>query len=87
MSYIEERTVKEAKYILKTKFKIRQAAQIFNVSKSTLHNYLKQKFPKLNPRLYAKVQKILQEHFEEKHIKGGQATKEKNAILQKLKNK
>ncbi len=81
MSYIDDRTIKEAEFIVKTKFTIRKSAEYFGVSKSTLHNDLKFRLPKLNSKLYVKVQKILKQHFDEKHIKGGQATKQKNALL------
>jgi len=85
MTEIEERTLKEAEYIIKTKQTIRQASNHFAISKSTLHNDLKLRLPRLNKNLYKRVQKILQEHFDEKHIRGGQATKLK--LMNAKKNK
>ena len=85
MTEIEERTLKEAEYIIETKQTIRQAAIHFSISKSTLHNDLKIRLPKINKNLFKRVQIILQEHFEIKHIRGGQATKLK--LMNMKKNK
>lgn len=85
MSSIELRTIKEAEYIILTKHTIRQTAKKFNISKSTVHNDLKFRLPKIDKNLHLKVQSILQEHFEEKHIKGGQATKHKFEIKKSCK--
>ena len=81
MTEIEERTLKEAEHIVATKQTIRQSAKAFGVSKSTLHNDLKKRLPHLDKKLFLKVKKILDFNFEEKHIRGGQATK--NKLLQK----
>ena len=81
MSKIEKRTIEEAEYIVLTKKTIRKACEHFGISKSTLHNDLKYRLPKINKKLYLQVQKILDEHFEEKHIRGGEATKNKMFLL------
>ena len=52
MTEIEERTLKEAEYIIETKQTIRQAAIHFSISKSTLHNDLKIRLPKFNKNLF-----------------------------------
>lgn len=71
----EKRTLEEAQYIVKTQKTVRESAKHFNVSKSTLHSDLKNRLPKINYELYLKVEKILQFHFEQKHLRGGKATK------------
>lgn len=71
------RTKEFANYIIKYNSTIRQCAKVFNVSKSTVHNYLKYKLPFIDKCLYEEVKKILQTNFEEKHIRGGFATKQK----------
>ena len=86
MSAIELRTVKEAEYIILTKKTIRQTAEYFNVSKSTVHNDLKNRLPRINLKLFKKVQKILKIHFDEKHLKGGEATKQKFTLKKQKKN-
>ena len=40
MNYINERVIKEADYILKTGYTIREVASYFNISKSTVHKDL-----------------------------------------------
>ena len=74
---IKERVIQFALYIKETHDTIRQTAKIFGVSKSTVHNDVSTKLRKINYDLYKKVQKILNENFEQKHIRGGLATKSK----------
>ena len=77
MSELERRTLDEAHYIIATQKTVRESAKHFNISKSTLHSDIKNRLPKLNYKLFLKVQKIFQKHFDEKHIRGGNATKSK----------
>ena len=82
--FYETREVKLAKFILTRKCTIRQTAKIFNLSKSTVHNDVSNKLKKSNYALYTQVQKILQYNYEQKHIRGGLATKRKYAMLKRL---
>ena len=66
-----------AKYILETNNTIRQTAQHFSMSKSNVHHYVSERLKKTDHLLYRKLQVILNQHFEEKHIHGGEATKQK----------
>lgn len=66
-----------AKYILKNKATIRETAKHFNMAKSTVHIYVSKKLELENWLLYKKVKKILDKNWEEKHIRGGRATKRK----------
>ena len=75
--YIKERTLQVASYIADTQETIRQTAKVFNLSKSTVHNDLSKRLAAVDEELYEKVKKILDKNFEEKHIRGGQATKNK----------
>ena len=74
---IEKRVIKEADFILSTGETVRGIAKVFGVSKSTVHNDVSKKLQKIDFALYQKVQKILAKNFAEKHIRGGQSTKEK----------
>lgn len=74
---IKERVYKEAHYILKTKYTLRKLANIFNLSKSTIHKDLKDRLKVIDIDLYKKVQIIFQNHLQTRHIKGGEATKKK----------
>ena len=74
-AYIKERTLIVARHIATTQETIRQTAKVFHLSKSTVHNDLSKRLQKVDKKLYDDVQKILDKNFEEKHIRGGQATK------------
>ena len=75
MNYINERVLKEADYILKTGYTIREVATYFNVSKSTVHKDLHERLLEIDEKLYEKVDIILQKHLQIRHINGGNATK------------
>ncbi len=64
-------------YIADTGATVRAAAKVFGVSKSTVHKDVTQLLPKLNSSLAAEVRTILEKNKEERHIRGGQATKRK----------
>ena len=64
-------------YVVENNSTIRSTAQFFQISKSTVHNDLHKKLPNINHGLYLLVQKILDENFSMRHIRGGMATKQK----------
>ena len=74
---IKERVYQEAVYILKTKKTLRELAKIFNFSKSTIYNDLKERLKEINLSLYNEVQAIFQDHLKTRHLKGGLSTKKK----------
>ena len=74
-SYIEERAVIVAKYILEKNTTVRQTAKTFGVSKSTVHKDVSERLLKINPNLAHQVREILNENKAERHIRGGMATK------------
>lgn len=76
-AYIKERTLQVARYVYETHETVRKTAQIFNFSKSTVHNDLSKRLKKLDKNLYKEVQKILDINFNEKHIRGGLSTQKK----------
>ncbi len=75
--YIEHRVLKEANYLIETKQTIREIAQYYKISKSTVHKDLQEKLPKISDELYAQVKDILNDHLALRHIKGGESTKNK----------
>lgn len=85
-SIIEDRVLSEADCILKEKLTVRQMAKIFNVSKSTIHYDLSCRLKKLNNSLFLKVDKVLKFNLSVRHIRGGEATKNKYATI-KIKDK
>ena len=56
---------------------VRKAAKQFGVSKSTAHKDVTTRLLEIDPQLAAKVRKILDINKQERHIRGGLATKEK----------
>ena len=75
--YIEERALELANYILETRATVRAAAKKFGVSKSTVHQDITSRLAEINPGLAAEVKEVLDNNKAERHIRGGNATKEK----------
>ena len=75
--YIEERTIEIANYIIECNATVRQAAKTFGVSKSTVHKDVTEKLMKENRLLYEEVKSILDKNKSERHLRGGEATKQK----------
>ncbi len=73
--YIEDRTLRIAKFIAENKATVRGAAKKFGVSKSTVHKDITQRLKQISPILYRMVTVVLKENKEERHIRGGLATK------------
>ena len=76
-SYIEERAVGIARYIIHENATVRQAAREFGISKSTAHKDCVERLQCINPSLAKEVRKVLDVNKLERHIRGGMATKEK----------
>lgn len=64
-------------YIIENNATIRATAKRFGVAKSTVHYDLKNRLKYCDNDLYKRVKEILKNNFEEKHIRGGMATKQK----------
>ena len=73
----KERCVTLATYLIENKATVRTAAQKFGVSKSTVHKDITQALRKINKPLYWEARKILELNKQERHIRGGEATKRK----------
>lgn len=80
--YIEERAVEVGCYIVETKATVRQAAQKFGISKSTIHKDSTERLEVINPALAEQVRNVLDINKSERHIRGGLATKEKYLRLE-----
>lgn len=75
--YIDERAIEVAHYIIDSKDTVRGAAKKFGISKSTVHKDITERLRKINPSLAVEVKKILDENKAERHIRGGEATRQK----------
>lgn len=75
--YIEERVVDIANYLLQNKCTVREVADVFCVSKSTAHKDLSERLPQLDKCLYEQTSALLKDNWDERYIRGGEATKQK----------
>lgn len=73
----EERAIMLARYIVESNATVRQAAKKFGISKSTVHKDITSRLKGLNNELYLSVKEVLEINKQERHIRGGQATKQK----------
>ncbi|MDO4269300.1 MAG: sporulation transcriptional regulator SpoIIID [Eubacteriales bacterium] len=73
----EERAIRLAQYMVDEKATVRQTAARFGISKSTVHKDITTRLKKLNAVLYERVQQVLRTNKNERHIRGGMATREK----------
>ena len=76
-SDIFDRSVAVGEYIAATGATVRQAAKKFGISKSTVHKDCAERLRMINPSLAMEVRKVLDVNKQERHIRGGLATKEK----------
>ena len=74
---MEERACALAVYMIETGATVRAAAQHFGISKSTVHKDLSQRLPQYNKILFEQVRKVLDINKQERHIRGGMATRQK----------
>lgn len=75
--YIAERVKDIADYLVEHKCTVREAAYAFCVSKSTAHKDLAERLPDLDRQLYNRVAEVLRDNWDERYIRGGEATKRK----------
>lgn len=73
----KERCVVLAEYLVENKATVRAAAGKFGISKSTVHKDVTQTLRHVNPTLYEEVKGILEINKQERHLRGGEATKKK----------
>jgi putative DeoR family transcriptional regulator (stage III sporulation protein D) len=85
-NYIRKRAVKIAHHILQTCDTVRQTADIFGISKSTVHKDMAERLPRIDKELASKVEKVLAKNKAERHIRGGEATRRKYALKHILNN-
>ena len=71
------RVIEEGKYIIETGNTVREMADVFGISKSTIHKDLRERLLEVDMDLYHKVSSILQYHMDIRHIRGGESTRRK----------
>lgn len=83
--YIENRAVEIARFIIENQATVRQAARYFGISKSTVHKDVTERLTNIDMDLAKEIRKILDINKSERHIRGGQATKEKYRKREQIK--
>ena len=73
----KERCVVLASYLVENRTTVRAVAAHFGISKSTVHKDITKTLKKSNRGLYEEVKKILEQNKQERHLRGGEATKQK----------
>lgn len=84
---VEARAVELGEYIVKNKATVRMTADVFSVSKSTVHIDVTKRLKDIDTSLYQQVRDILEINKAQRHIRGGLATKEKYKSLNSIKEK
>ena len=74
---IDQRACELAVYMIETGATVRDTAKKFGISKSTVHKELQNRLPRCNQALYLQVRAVLDINKQERHIRGGLATKRK----------
>ncbi len=87
MMYIssgKERCVILASYLVENNTTVRGVAAHFGISKSTVHKDITQALRYVNKPLYYKVREVLTQNKQERHIRGGEATRQKYSKMVKF---
>lgn len=74
---LEERACELAVYMIETGATVRATARHFGISKSTVHKTLTEQLRLCNYPLYTQVRQVLDKNKQERHIRGGMATRQK----------
>ena len=64
-----------ARHILATGATVRQCAERFGVSKTTIHKDMRCRLRDIDPGLFAEVSAVLEKNRRERHLRGGDATR------------
>ena len=74
---LEERACELAVYVIETGATVRATARHFGISKSTVHKALTEQLRLCSYPLYTQVRQVLDKNKQERHIRGGMATRQK----------
>ena len=84
---VEERAIKLGEHIVENKEPVRRTAMKFGISKSTVHKDVTDRLKQINPYLYREVGLILEQNKQERHMRGGEATKQKYLQMKEFSKK
>lgn len=75
--YIKKRAIEIGKYMVEQGTPIRQTGKAFGVARSTVYRDITERLPEIDINLYQEVLKVLDYNKKIRHIRGGEATKNK----------
>ena len=75
------RVMQAAEHILETGATVRACAVKFGVSKTTIHKDMRDRLPRMDEKLSAQVDEVLRRNLSERHLRGGDATRQKFKLL------
>ena len=75
--YIEQRARMCAEYIVATGCTVRACSAHFHISKSTVHKDVSERLEMIDEDLFEEVRQVLDTNLNERHIRGGDATRRK----------
>ncbi len=74
---IKTRILREAEYIASSGNTLRKTAEIMGISKSTVHKDMSKRLRYIDKNLYEDVRKVTEKNKSLRHIRGGEATRDK----------
>ena len=77
INFFENRIISEALFIIRNNATVRKTAKEFGVGKSTVHKDVTKRLKCIDITLYKQVKKVLKINLDERHLRGGLATREK----------
>ena len=78
MTPITEKTLMDmARFITHTGSTVRTCAKQYHMSKSAVHKALGTPLKQIHPALYREVRKVMEYHSATRHLRGGEATRQK----------
>lgn len=80
----DRRCEEVAKYIVVCGATVRLAAKKFGMSKSTVHKEVTARLKLVNPGLFAEVREVLEKNKAERHLRGGEATRQRYEKKRKM---
>ena len=77
----KDRCVIFANYLIEHNTTVRGVASHFDISKSTVHKDITQQLKRVNYALYLEAKAVLDRNKQERHLRGGEATKKKYSMV------
>ena len=78
MNDVNSRAVMLGQYITEKECTVRDAAKHFTLGKSTVHKDVTERLKVIDPELCERVRKVLDYNLSVRHLRGGEATKQKS---------